>query len=148
MTINESGSGIFLNWGGGADSRQSQQALGKGIIMKITHYTSTKPISFENDQIKGVSGRVMIGKNNGADHFCMRIFEVAQGGHTPRHSHAWEHEIFIHAGFGEVYHMGQWHSARTGDAILIEANEEHQIRNTGSETLIFVCLIPSGVPEI
>ena len=116
--------------------------------MRINHYTSIKPIPFDNDQVKGVSGRVMIGKNNGADHFCMRIFEVAHGGHTPRHSHAWEHEIFIHAGFGEVFNMGQWHSARTGDAILIEANEEHQIRNTGSETLIFVCLIPSGVPEI
>ncbi|MDD4356854.1 MAG: cupin domain-containing protein [Smithellaceae bacterium] len=116
--------------------------------MKIANYTSIKPILFDNEQAKGVSARVMIGKNNGAENFCMRLFEVAPGGHTPKHTHAWEHEIFIHAGFGELFHAGQWHSARAGDAILIEANEEHQIRNAGSETLIFVCLIPSGVPEI
>ena len=127
---------------------QNLQKREKGIVMNIHHYISIVPTPFDNDQAKGVSGRVLIGKNDGAQHFCMRVFEVDPGGHTPRHSHAWEHEIFIHAGFGEVYNLGQWHHVRPGTAILMEANEEHQIRNAGSEKLIFVCLIPSGVPEL
>jgi quercetin dioxygenase-like cupin family protein len=117
-------------------------------IMKIIHYTSIEPSHFDNDQAKGVSGRVVIGKNDDANHFCMRVFEVRQGGHTPRHSHAWEHEIFIHAGEGEAYGQGKWHSFQPGSVIFIPADEEHQIRNAGKDILIFACLIPSGIPEL
>ena len=116
--------------------------------MKIIHYTSVPPTHFDNDQAQGVSGRVVIGRSDEANHFCMRIFEIAPGGHSPRHTHAWEHEIFIHAGFGEVYGNGKWHPLQAGDVIFAPSNEEHQIRNSGKERLIFACLIPSGAPEL
>ena len=116
--------------------------------MKLIHYTSVPPTHIDNEQAKGVSGRVLIGRNDGANNFCMRIFEIAPGGHTPRHTHAWEHEIFIHAGTGEVYGNGQWHPLQAGNVIFVPVNEEHQIRNTGQELFIFACLIPSGIPEL
>ncbi|PKN18713.1 MAG: cupin domain-containing protein [Deltaproteobacteria bacterium HGW-Deltaproteobacteria-6] len=116
--------------------------------MKTIHYTSVEPRHFDNDQAKGVSGRVVIGRDDDANHFCMRVFEVAPGGHTPRHAHAWEHEIFIHAGKGEVYGRGKWHPLQAGSVIFVPADEDHQIRNTDREILIFACLIPSGVPEL
>jgi quercetin dioxygenase-like cupin family protein len=116
--------------------------------VKIIHYTSVTPTHLDNEQVKGVSGRVVIGKKDDANNFCMRIFEIAPGGHTPKHTHAWEHEIFIHAGVGEVYGQGKWHPIRAGSVIFAKANEEHQIRNAGKELLIFACLIPSGAPEL
>jgi len=116
--------------------------------MKVIHYLSVSPVHFDNDQAKGVSGRVVIGRNDGADHFCMRIFEIAPGGHTPRHTHAWEHEIFIHAGVGEVHGQGKWQPVQPGSVLFVPADEEHQIRNPGPGLLIFACLIPAGAPEL
>jgi len=66
--------------------------------MKIIQYTDVKPVIFDSGTAKGIAGRVVIGKNDGAENFCMRIFEVSASGCSPRHSHEWEHEIFIHSG--------------------------------------------------
>ncbi|MDD4861934.1 MAG: cupin domain-containing protein, partial [Smithellaceae bacterium] len=66
----------------------------------------------------------------------------------PKHAHAWEHEIFIHAGVGEAYGNGQWRPVKPGTVLFVPSGEEHQIRNPGRERLVFACLIPSGVPEL
>jgi len=116
--------------------------------MKIINYTSVSPIHINNDQAKGITGRVVIGKNDGANNFCMRIFEIAPGGHTPKHTHNWEHEIFFHSGVGEAYGNGKWNKVKPGTALFVPSNEEHQIRNIGKELLVFACLIPSSAPEL
>ena len=76
--------------------------------MKIIHYSEAHPQSFDGDTVRGVTGRVAIGQADGATNFCMRVFELSPEGHTPRHQHEWEHEIFFHAGKGEIYKDGQW----------------------------------------
>jgi quercetin dioxygenase-like cupin family protein len=106
------------------------------------------PKNFDNEEIKGVAGRVVVGKSDGAENFFMRIFEIKPAGYTPKHTHDWEHEIFVHSGNGEVYANGNWYPLNADDAIFIPANEEHQIRNNGQDNLIFVCLIPSKAPEL
>ena len=116
--------------------------------MKIIEYADVKATNFDNDKAKGVAGRVVIGKNDGAGNFCMRIFEISAGGNTPKHAHDWEHEIFFHAGAGEVYSSGQWRPVKAGSVAFIPGNEEHQIRNAGKEKLVFACLIPSTAPEL
>jgi quercetin dioxygenase-like cupin family protein len=78
----------------------------------------------------------------------MRLFSVAKGGYSPRHSHDWEHEIFIHSGQGVVFCNDEWIPVSAGTALFVPGNEEHQLKNTGDEPLVFVCLIPSGVPEL
>lgn len=116
--------------------------------MKLQHFSEIESKQFDSDQVKGVTGRVAIGQADGADNFCMRVFELEQGGFTPRHSHDWEHEIFIHAGNGEAFHDGEWKPFGPGNIIFIPGNQEHQFRNTGDEPLVFACLIPSGAPEL
>lgn len=116
--------------------------------MKILRYSDPEPTLLDGGPAKGVAGRVLIGKADGADNFCMRVFEIAPGGHTPMHSHAWEHEMFYHAGQGEVFCEGAWHPVQAGVAALIPPGEEHQVRNTGRDPLVFVCLIPPGAPEL
>lgn len=118
------------------------------MAMKIIHYRKADARKFDSDAAKSVTGRVLIGAAYGAKNFCMRVFELEAGGFTPRHAHAWEHEIFIHAGSGEVFSAGSWTKIVSGDAIFIPGNEEHQIRNVGTEPLVFVCLIPAGAPEL
>ena len=116
--------------------------------MKIKKYADVKATHFESDKAKGIAGRVVIGKDDGADNFCMRVFEISAGGNTPKHSHDWEHEIFFHSGEGEIYGNGRWTSVKSGNVVFMPSNEEHQIRNAGKESLIVVCLVPSKAPEL
>jgi len=116
--------------------------------MKIIRFTDVEPTRFDNEVAKGVAGRVLVGKADGAPNFCMRTFEVAPGGHTPKHAHAWEHEMFFHAGEGELFGDGKWTPVSAGCAAFVPGNAEHQIRNTGDKPLVLLCLVPSGAPEL
>lgn len=116
--------------------------------MKIIHYTDAPSQTFDGNEVRGVRGRVAIGKGDGAANFCMRVFELAAEGHTPLHRHEWEHEIFFHSGRGEIFQEGRWQPVAAGTAVFIPGNERHQIRNRGHEPLVFVCLVPSGAPEL
>lgn len=116
--------------------------------MKIAKYTEIDPTDFDGGAAKSVKGRVAIGKNDGAPNFCMRVFTIGSGGHTPRHSHEWEHEIFVHSGNGKILCDGQWQDVAPGSVVFVPGGQEHQLKNEGSEEFVFVCLIPSGVAEL
>jgi quercetin dioxygenase-like cupin family protein len=116
--------------------------------MKIAPFESLEARRFDTDTVRGVTGRIAVGKADGAERFCMRVFELSRDGFTPRHSHDWEHEIFFHSGQGEVLSGTAWKPVSPGTVVFIPGNEEHQIRNTGKDPLVFVCVIPSGPPEL
>ena len=116
--------------------------------MKLKHYTDIELEEVTMDGARKAHIRWLIAHKDGAPNFAMRMFEVEPGGFTPYHSHEWEHEIFIHSGKGEVFRNGEWVSVESGYSIFIPGNEEHQIKNKGDDPFVFVCLIPSGAPEI
>ena len=74
----------------------------------------------------------------------MRQFEVAPGGHTPRHSHPYEHEVFVLEGDGMVLEGEAEHPLTAGDVIFVQPNEVHQFCNTGSRPLKFLCMVPNS----
>lgn len=116
--------------------------------MKFMSYAEAEATQYNNEKIQGVAARVVIGKADGAENFCMRVFEIAAGGNTPMHAHDWEHEMFIHAGSGEIFGDGQWHAVQPGSVVFVPPQAEHQIRNAGSEKLVVVCLVPAKAPEL
>ena len=116
--------------------------------MKIINAKDILPVRMESEIVHNVAGRVMIGKKDGAQNFCMRMFEMGKDGHTPRHTHDWEHEIFIHSGEGEVFIEDKWYSVSKGSAVFIPPNIEHQFKNKSETTFVFLCLIPPGAPEL
>ena len=116
--------------------------------MKTNPYTQAQATLLDCEPAKGIAARVVIGKSDGAPNFCMRVFEIAPGGHTPKHAHDWEHEMFIHAGAGEVFGNSRWHPIQAGDVVFLPANEEHQLSNTGKALLVVVCLVPGTAPEL
>ncbi len=94
----------------------------------------------------GVTMRVVVGREDGAPTFAMRHFELAPSGCTPRHQHNYEHEVIILEGEGVVVDGAQQEKdrpVRSGDVLLIPANEIHQFRNTGPRPLKFMCLVPT-----
>ena len=97
----------------------------------------------EPEPAKGVKVRWLITHDIGAPNFSMREFTLASEGHTPRHSHPWEHEVYILKGKGVVFGGGEEERVKPGDVIFIPVDEEHQFRNAGDEELKFLCLIPN-----
>lgn len=114
----------------------------------VSHYDTIDSRQFNGETVKGVTGRIAVGQQDGAANFCMRIFTIAPGGYTPRHAHDWEHEILVHAGSGQVLQSDQWVDVSTGSVVFIPGNEEHQFRNNSDSDLVFACLIPKGAPEL
>jgi quercetin dioxygenase-like cupin family protein len=130
------------------DMHLNEQHSPSGTTMKILNYTDAPSTTFDSELAKGVTGRVVIGKDDNAHNFCMRVFTLEPGGFSPRHAHEWEHEIFIHSGKGQVFKDGEWTPVTSGTVVFIPGNEEHQFMNAGAEEFTFICLIPSGVAEM
>ncbi|MBL8999666.1 MAG: cupin domain-containing protein [Phycisphaerae bacterium] len=99
-----------------------------------------KPVEMAG--VKGATMAMMCGREHGAPNFSLRQFRVEPGGHTPRHSHDYEHEVVILDGGGTVLLDGRENPIRPGDVILVPANEEHQFRADGAKGLRFLCLVP------
>ena len=110
--------------------------------MKIVHYRDIEPRPVEVDDACGTTIRWLIAREDGAEKFAMRLFELEQGGATPLHTHQWEHEVFVLAGTGTVWREGEEVPLRPGTAIFVPPGEKHRFRNTGNEIFRFLCLIP------
>lgn len=92
---------------------------------------------------KGVKIRWMINEDRGADNFVMRYFEIEADGHTPLHTHPWEHEIFILGGKGAVVNGEGEKILKEGDVVFIPKGERHQFKNIGKDPFTLLCMIPS-----
>jgi len=108
--------------------------------MKVINYLDTEP----TQEVPGVTKRDVITADDGAPHFCMRVFEVEPGSSTPSHSHPWEHEVFVISGRGVVVSEGGGIQIAKDSVIFVAPNEHHCFVNNGNQPLRFVCLIPLG----
>jgi len=88
--------------------------------------------------------RVLIGPDQGAPTFIMRLFTLGEGGFSPYHTHPWEHEVFVLTGEGIVKRGDGETNVSAGDFIFVPPNEEHQFLNGGKEPFEFLCIIPKG----
>jgi quercetin dioxygenase-like cupin family protein len=104
------------------------------------HYLEVAPEVFA--ETPGASLRWVIGEQEGAPHFAMRVGELQEGASTPLHSHDFEHEVFVLSGLGKVFAGGQELAVREGDAVFIPPMEEHRFVNQGHDLFRFICCIP------
>ena len=68
--------------------------------MKVIHCEQIEAAPVDDRGAVGCRMRCLIGPDDAAPSFSMRQFEVAPGGHTPKHAHAHEHEVFVLEGSG------------------------------------------------
>lgn len=113
--------------------------------MKVVDYQQIQAAPVEQEGAAGCRMRCLIGEPDGAPSFSMRQFEVAPGGHTPKHSHGHEHEVFVLEGNGVVLGGSTEYPLRPGTAVFVPPNQVHQFRNTGTSPLKFLCLIPHAL---
>jgi quercetin dioxygenase-like cupin family protein len=112
--------------------------------MKVSHYEQVAKAPVTMEGAVGCQVRWLVDEAQGAPNFAMRQFEVAPGGYTPRHSHPYEHEVFVLEGDGVVLEGDTEHRLRAGDFVLVTPNEIHQFRNTGPGPLKFLCMVPNS----
>ena len=110
--------------------------------MKIIDYKEVVAEVANMEGAKGVKVRWLISDKDKAPNFAMRLFEVAPEGHSPLHTHDWEHEVFILEGEGVANNGEKETKIKNGTVLYVVPNEKHQFKNTGSGTLKFLCMIP------
>ncbi len=91
---------------------------------------------------KGVVFRKLIAENVDAPNFHMRLFDVAPGGNTPKHTHDWEHDVYVVGGRGKIVLRDRDVPLAEGDAVFVEPNELHQFVNDGDSLLRIICVVP------
>ncbi len=112
------------------------------VLIRNIYETPTSPVEMEG--VQGAEMTVMLGRQDAAPHFAIRHLTVEPGGHTPRHHHDYEHEVYVVSGSGTVLLEGVRHPIKGGDVIYVPANEEHQFCSdeSGDGPLRFLCVVP------
>ncbi len=110
-----------------------------GVIRNLRD-TARKPVDMPG--VKGATMAVMVGREHGAPNFALRQFVLEPGGHSPHHSHDYEHEVYIVEGSGTVLLNGRQNPIKAGDVVFVPADHEHQFRAAEAGGMTFLCLVP------
>jgi quercetin dioxygenase-like cupin family protein len=110
--------------------------------VQVIEPREVEPQAMEMQGAHKVTMRVVLGPDQGAPTFVMRLFEVEQGGYTPMHAHDWEHEVFVLQGEVEVASPTGRLPAHAGMAAYVAPGETHRFVNIGAGVLRFLCVIP------
>jgi mannose-6-phosphate isomerase-like protein (cupin superfamily) len=87
-------------------------------------------------------------RNSRIRHQSLAEARLNVGAKTQEHYHAKTEEIyFITSGSGQMRLGDEVKEVRVGDAIAIPPGQKHQIRNTGKETLRFLCCCTPGYED-
>lgn len=112
--------------------------------MKIGKSSDIAKRPVEAEGADGTEIRWLISKEDGAENFAMRMFEIQPGGHTPLHEHNHEHEVFIVEGDGVFVCEGKEYEFGRDYVIFVPGGKEHQFINAGESVLRMLCLIPAS----
>lgn len=110
------------------------------VVMKKVNQSAVEGSSPEGT--RGVVFKQLVAKDLGAPNFYMRLFDVAPGGNTPKHTHDWEHEVYVVKGSGKIVLENREEPLSEGDAVLVSPNELHEFVNNSPSTMRMICVIP------
>jgi quercetin dioxygenase-like cupin family protein len=109
----------------------------------ITSLEKVKKTIPNMEGAKGIYKQIPISGENGSPTFSFRVFTIEPDGHTPLHSHPFEHLNYVIDGTGTVIAENQEHELKKGDFVMILPGELHQYRNTSArKPLVIICAVP------
>ncbi len=125
----------------------------QSLKSKTLFVTNAADVAAEKLDLGGAAGssiKWLVGPEQGANNFSMRIVTVAPGGRTPDHAHDWEHQWYVLSGSGfAVDSEGGRHQVGPGSVVYVPEDENHNLQNTGNEALELICMIrctPQSAP--
>ncbi len=98
---------------------------------------------YEGPGVKGASGKILIGRDDGAEHFVFRYFRVEPGGNTVLEQHLHDHGVLILHGRAVVLLGEDEFEVGPHDLVYVSPNDLHQFRTLGDQPLGFLCVIPN-----
>lgn len=111
--------------------------------MIIKSQDQVQQVAVDMEGAVGAKVQVLLGPEDHAPTMAMRIFELAPQGHTPYHSHAFEHEVMILDGDIAVVTPQGDVPVKPGDVMLVMPKETHQFKNcSDTKHARFMCLVP------
>jgi len=111
--------------------------------MTVGYSDETAGTPLSGDGIRDVVKKVLIAPADGWEGWCMRLFELAPAGHTPRHRHDWPHINVVLGGAGALHVDGVDHALRAGAYAYVPAGALHQFAAADDQGLSFVCIVPA-----
>ena len=114
--------------------------------MKIISLDSIEKTAVDMEGAKDVQKQMPLSSRDGSPIYSFRVFTISPGGHTPYHSHPFEHLNYIIEGEGAlVTESGEERSVKKGDFALVLPDEKHQYRNkSASDPLVMICAVPKA----
>lgn len=110
--------------------------------MIIKQDTELKRTAVTMEGAASVTMGIPIGEEDGSQNMIMRLFRIAPGGHTPYHTHDYEHLVRVVSGRGAVLDaQGVSHELSLGQSVFVCSNEKHQFLNPYTEAFEFTCTI-------
>lgn len=112
--------------------------------MKIISSDIVEKNKVTMDGTEGAWKQLPLGTKDGAPVYSLRVFTLEPLGHTPYHSHPFEHMNYVIEGQGVlVDEAGDEHPLKAGDFALVSPGEKHQYRNisTGKQFKM-ICGVP------
>ena len=85
---------------------------------------------------------ILVGPNDGAQTFAIRYFQLPVDGASPLHQHPHEHGVVILHGNAQLRINDDFHDLSAMDSVFISGGDMHQFKNTGKESLGFLCVVP------
>ena len=111
--------------------------------MHLSSLEKAEKKELDLEDAKGVYKQIPISKEDGTPTFSFRVFTIKPGGHTPLHTHSFEHLNYIIEGHGIVIDQDGKYEIKQGDFALIPPYEKHQYMNTSiSRPLVMICAVP------
>ncbi len=99
--------------------------------MKVVHCEQIEAVPVPVEGAANCRMRCLIGPDDAAPSFSMRLFEVAPGGHTAKHVHAHEHEVFVLEGQGVALEGDREHPLGPGSVVYVAAERPAPIPQHG-----------------
>lgn len=112
--------------------------------MKITNLADTPSVPMTMEGARNTLKQVPVSARDGSPSFAFRVFTIGPEGHTPYHSHPFEHLNYVISGIGTALtESGEERPLQPGDFVLVLPGEKHQYRNRSlSEPFVIICAVP------
>ena len=110
--------------------------------MHIVALEQAKKTKSNMEGAQGVYKQIPISKEDGTPVFSFRVLTIEPGGHTPLHSHPFEHLNYVIEGNGAVIAEDGERELKKGDFVLVLPGETHQYRNTSVYgPMVIICAV-------
>ena len=112
--------------------------------MKVIKLDEIEKTEMMMEGARDVWKQIPISRRDGTPSFSFRVFSIMPGGHTPYHTHDFEHLNYVIEGEGAlVRENGEEQVVNKGDFVLVLPDEKHQYRNRSPrDPMVMICAVP------